>query len=170
MHIIIPPLLLFPSVTIWFCPHFYFLLPYLFSHVTSCHWAITWSVTWLSSHDCLIVLTSSLFTAIVCLIRGRLLFYLLLFPLSPLFLPYCLDPYCSLGSIVCLHRTLSQVAASVVYKLACIVERGLKPDLVFNPSVVAPPTFFVLSPSLSISSPFGSPQGLLRLSLHLPSS
>jgi len=32
---------------------------------------------------------------------------------------------------------LSQVAASVVYKLACIVERGLKPDLVFNPSVVA---------------------------------
>jgi len=32
---------------------------------------------------------------------------------------------------------LSQVAASVVYKPACIVERGLKPDLVFNPSVVA---------------------------------
>jgi len=46
---------------------------------------------------------------------------------------------------------LSQVAASVVYKLACIVERGLKPDLVFYPSVVAPQTFLVCPSPLSLS-------------------
>jgi len=56
---------------------------------------------------------------------------------SLLFLPYCSRLHCSPKAIVRLLRTLSQVAASVVYKPACIVERGLKPDLVFYPSVVA---------------------------------
>ena len=69
--------------------------------------------------------------------------------------------------IVRLLRTLSQVAASVVYKPACIVERGLKPDLVFNPSVVAPPTFLCAFLSLSLLSPFGSSQSPLRLSLPI---
>jgi len=73
--------------------------------------------------------------------------------------------------IVRLLRTLSQVAASVVYKLACIVERGLKPDLVFYPSVVAPPTFSVCLPSLSLSHfPLGRLWILQRLYLHRPYS
>jgi len=46
---------------------------------------------------------------------------------------------------------LSQVAASVVYKLTCIVERGLKPNLVSNPSVVAPQTSSVCPSPLSLS-------------------
>jgi len=78
------------------------------------------------AHDRLIVLTDPLF---YCLDRPLFIFSIV----SPLlFLTHC-----SPKAIVRLLRTLSQVATSVVYKLACIVERGLKPDLVFYPSVVA---------------------------------
>jgi len=94
-------------------------------------------------------------------------FYCFPFSIVP---PYCLDPYCSLGSIVRLLRTLSQVAASVVYKLACIVERGLKPDLVFQSKCCCSSKLFVcLSPSLSLSHlPLGHLKSPLRLSLYLP--
>jgi len=45
---------------------------------------------------------------------------------------------------------LSQVAASVVYKPACIVEKALSLTWFSNPSVVAPPTFTVCPSSLSL--------------------
>ena len=46
--------------------------------------------------------------------------------------PYCLDPYCSLGSIVRPFRMLSQVAALVVYKLYLYHRRGPKPNLIYQ--------------------------------------
>jgi len=46
---------------------------------------------------------------------------------------------------------LSQVAASVVYKPACIVEEALSLTWFSNPSVVAPQTFSVCPSPLSIS-------------------
>jgi len=56
--------------------------------------------------------------------------------LLPLFLSYCLGPHCSLGPIVHPFWTLSQVAASVVYK-PCLYRRGgLKPDLVLSIQVL----------------------------------
>jgi len=100
-------------------------------------------------------LTRSLDPYITCspYCSNRLLFYcsnrlLFTFPIVPALL--FLTPLFS-RPIVRLLRTLSQVAASVVYKPACIVERGLKPDLVFYPSVVAPQTFPVCPPPLSLS-------------------
>jgi len=67
---------------------------------------LTGHLTFLS-HDRLIVLTGSLFIAIVRLIRGRLLFYLLLFPLLHCSRLIVLDPivlqnplFVSLGRLV----------------------------------------------------------------------
>jgi len=111
------------------------------------------------SHDHVIVLTGSLF---YCL--SRLLFtfpiVLALLFLTPLFSK----------SIVRLLRTLSQVAASVVYKLACIVERGLKPDLVFLSKCCCFHQLSCVPSSSPISFLFGSSQSPLRLSLPISSS
>jgi len=124
-------------------------LRHMVDHLTG-HW------TYLS-HDHLIVLT-----AYCSIVPKYLLFTFLIVPallsLTPLFS----------RPIVRLLRTLSQVAASVVYKLACIIERGLKPDLVFLSKCCCSSNLFcVLFFSLSISSPFGSS---LNPSKTLPSS
>jgi len=106
--------------------------------------------------------------AIVRLIRECLLFYLsiVLLAYCPVLLSW---PLLFQRPIVRLFWTLSQVAASVVYKPTCIVERGLKPDLVFQSKCCCSSNLFCVPfSSLSISSPFGSSQGPLRLSLHLP--
>ena len=66
----------------------------------------------LLSHDHLIVLTTHCSIVLTT--------YCSRFPLFP---PYCSWPPLFSRPIVRLLRTLSQVAASVVYKLACIVER-----------------------------------------------
>jgi len=92
------------------------------------------------SHDHPIVLASSLFYYL-----DRLLFTFSIVPALLFLTPLFSRP------IVRLLRTLSQVAASVVYKPACIVERGLKPDLVSNPSVVAPQTLSVCPSPLPLS-------------------
>jgi len=139
------------NVTIQFCPHFSFL--YRTSFSVTWPWVSPYLLMWPMSHgqspdrsldhlshERLIVLTvhCSIVLPTYC-------------SCSPLSLPYCSRSHCSPKAIVRLLRTLSQVAASVVYKLACIIERGLKPDLVFYPSVVAPPNFLVCPSSLSLS-------------------
>jgi len=145
-------------VTIQFCPHFIFLLPYFFSshvtssvtlpsHVTYVTWSVTWSVTWPFITWPPYCSNRSLF---YCL--DRLLFTFSIVPvllsLTPLFSK----------AIVRLLRMLSQVAASVVYKLACIIERGLKPDLVFQSKCCCSSKPFFCVPLPSISFPFGSSQ------------
>ena len=60
------------------------------------------------------------------------------------------------------------VAASVVYKPSLYRRRGLKPDLVSQSKCCCSPNLLCVLPSfLSISSPFGSPQDPLRLSLAI---
>ena len=88
---------------------------------------------------------------------------------SPLFPPYCLGPHCSLGPIVHPFRTLSQVAASVVYKPCLYHRRGLKPDLVYQSKCCCSHQTCVPLSSFT-SYPFGSSQGHLRLYLLTLSS
>jgi len=98
------------------------------------------------SHDRLIVLTDPLFYC-----SNYLLFTFLIVPALLYLTPLSSRP------IVRLLRTLSQVAASVVYKPACIVERGLKPDLVFQSKCCCFSNLFHVPFSFfSISFPFGS--------------
>ena len=84
---------------------------------------------------------------------------------SPLSLPHCSWPHCSPKAIVRLLRTLSQVAASGVYKLACIIERGLKPDLVFLSKCCCFHQLNCVPSSSPTSFLFGSSQSPLRLFL-----
>jgi len=149
-------------------PPFIFLFPpYLFSHMTLCHMVhhltchLTF-ITWPSYCSDRLIVHSPLSVSL-----GDAYCSASYCSLSPLFPLIVLVPHCSLGPIVRPFRMLSQVAASVVYK-PCLYRRGgLKPDLVYQSKCCC--SYQTCVPlSFSISSPFGSSQGLLRLSLQTP--
>jgi len=152
-------------------PPFCFLFSYLFSHMTLCHMVhhLTCHLTFTTwppyCSDHLIV-----HKPIVHLVRGCLLFHPFIVLPSPLFCPYCLSLYCPLRPIVRPFRTLSQVAASVVYKPCLYHRRGLKPDLVYQSKCCCFHQLSCVPSSSSISYLFGSSQDPLRLSLQTPSS
>ena len=126
-------------------------------------WSVTWPlspdwmITWLSCHmTTLIVLISYCPTAhcppyMGTLLSLGLLSHFLLFSPAIVFIPIVPRAllFISLGHLV-------MVAASVVYKPCLYHRRGLKPDLVSNPSVVACQTFVCLSLS-HLKVPWDSP-------------
>jgi len=150
-------------------PPFCFLFPSpLFSHMTLCHKVRHLTCHLTLSHDCLLFWLVIVHNPLSTLL-GDTYCSTLIVPLSPLFCPYCLGPYSSLGPIVHPFWMLSQVAASVVYKPCLYRRRGLKPDLVYQSKCCCSHQTCVLLSS-SISSLFGSSQDPLRLSLQTLSS
>jgi len=115
----------------------------------------------------LIVLTAYCLTAhcppyMGTLLSLGLLSYFPLFSFTIVFVP--IVPRALLS--VSLGR-LVRVAASVVYKPSLYCRRGLKPNLVYQSKCCC--SYQTCVPlSSSISSSFGSSQGLLRLSLQTP--